>query len=98
MENVSIKPEVLRSSANEMKSKVDLMRGNLETASNVMNQTSESFESSAAEALRAKYNELKPKFESFYNEMLSYAEFLEKTANLYDQTNQSIEAAAKELI
>ena len=42
--------------------------------------------------------ELKSKFDLFYNEMTSYAEFLEKTASLYERTDQAIQQAANDIL
>ena len=98
MNGITIRPEELRSSATEMKNKINAMRESLQTASNVMNRTSDSFEASSADALRNKYNELKGKFDAFYNEMTSYANFLEKTAATYEQTDATITKAADDIL
>ena len=94
--DIQISAQDLRQYAANMKSEVSEMRDALEVASGVMNRTGESFESSAADAFRGQYNQLKSKFDLFYNEMTSYAEFLEKTATLYEQANLAIENIAKE--
>ncbi len=96
MDGITIRPEELRNSAAEMKSKINSMRESLQTASNVMNRTSDSFEASSADALRNKYNQLKGKFDIFYDEMTSYALFLEKTAATYEKADEAIAAAAED--
>ena len=98
MDGLTIRPEELRNAAGEMKSKIEAIKENLQTASNVMNQTSSSFEAGSADALRQKYNELKGKFDKFYNEMTSYANFLEATAATYERTDEEIAKAANDVL
>ena len=81
-----------------MKSAIGMMKEELETASSVMNRTGDSFESSAADAFRGQYNQLKSKFDLFYNEMTSYAQFLEKTASLYEKADEAIQQAANDIL
>ena len=92
---IVITPAELRASARLMKNRIESMKQNLDTASRVMQQTTESFDSPAAKAMREKYEELKKNFPKFYQEMTSYAEFLETTASEYERTNQEIENAAR---
>ncbi|MBR3661174.1 MAG: WXG100 family type VII secretion target [Bacilli bacterium] len=98
MEGITIRPEELRNSASEMKTKITAMKENLRTASNVMARTSDSFEASSADALRNKYEELKTKFDSFYEEMTSYAVFLEMTAATYEKADETIKKAANDIL
>lgn len=96
--DIEISAEELRQHASNMKSIVGNMKEELETASNVMQRTADSFESSAAETFRGQYNQLKSKFDLFYNEMITYATFLEKTAASYEQTDNAINKAAEEYL
>ena len=77
--DIQISAEELRQSSSIMKAAIGSMKDELETASNVMAQTSNSFESNAGDAFREKYNSLKGKFDLFYDAMTAYAEFLDKT-------------------
>lgn len=96
--DIEISSQVLRQRAGNMRTAVGFMKDALETANNVMSRTSESFESSAADAFRDQYNQLKSKFDKFYDAMKEYADFLEATANTYDDTDQTIAKAAQDLL
>lgn len=98
MEGITIRPEELRVSASDMRKKIELMKSSLQNASNIMGRLNESFVGTASDALIGKYNELKPKFDLFYNEMTSYAEFLDKTAALYEKADQDISKAAQDVL
>ena len=96
--DIVITADELRSHAANMKAAVGSMKEELEIASNVMTRTSNSFESSSADAFREKYNQLKGKFDLFYNEMTAYATFLEKTAESYDKADETIKKTANDLL
>ena len=96
MNGITISPEELRSSASEMRTKLAAMKENLQTSSNVMNQTSGSYESASGEALRQKYNELKGKFDAFCNVVETQIAFLEMTANSYEQADETIAKEAND--
>lgn len=96
--DIVISPNKLRQHATNMTTAIGIMKEELETASNVMEGTSNSFESSAADAFRGQYNQLKSKFELFYNEMTNYANFLENTASLYEQADVTIKQAAQDIL
>ncbi len=98
MEDLRVTPEELRNTAKDMRTKVNNMKEELEKASNEMNATSESFGGGTASNLRNKYDELSKRFNSFYSEMISYAEFLEKTAASYEGADQAMKQAAEELL
>lgn len=96
--DIVLSADQLRQHASNMKSAIGMMKEELETASSVMNRTGDSFESSAADAFRGQYNQLKSKFDLFYNEMTSYAQFLEKTASLYEKADEAIQQAANDIL
>lgn len=96
--DIQISADELRQASANMKSAIRSMKDELDTASNVMTRTSDSFESRAGDVFREKYNELKGKFDLFYNEMTSYAEFLDKTAAEYEHTDKMIETAADDML
>ncbi len=98
MEGIALRSEELRLSASDMRKKIELMKTSLQNASNVMGRLNEAFVGSASDSLISKYNELRPKFDLFYNEMTSYAEFLDKTAALYDTADQDISKAAQDIL
>ena len=96
--DIEISAEELKLHANNMKSYIDEMRSALDTASSVMSRTGESFASSAGEAFRGQYNQLKGRFEAFYSEMTSYVTFLRKTAAAYERTDTDIANAARDMV
>lgn len=96
--DISVSYEGLRNTATKMKQEVEKMRQALEQATTIMNRTSESFKSNAADELRAKYTTLKPKFEDFYAAITQYAEFLNKTAAGYQEADQRIQQIADEVL
>ena len=96
--DINIKPEELKNYANMMKEKISMARSSLEVSTNVINQTAQSFQGSAADTLRDKYNTLQNKFNDFYEAMENYSKFLEQTANSYIETNANISKAAEEVL
>jgi len=97
-DGVQITPRELRSSATEMRNKIESMRDNLNISSRVMENTRDSFEATSADALRDKYTELKSKFDNFYEKMTSYATFLDNTATLYEKADENITKAANDIL
>lgn len=97
--DIEISAQELKQRATNMRTAVGFMKESLETANNVMSRTSESFESSAADAFRAQYNQLKSKFDLFYEEMTKYADFIDKKAAVsYEDVDTAIKNAAEEMI
>lgn len=97
-DGIQITPKELRSSATEMRSKIESMRDNLNIASRVMDNTRDSFVATSADALRDKYAELRSKFDNFYEKMTSYATFLDNTAALYEKADENITKAANDIL
>ena len=67
-------------------------------ATQTINGTASSWESAAAENLRARYTSLSQKFTDFYTAINNYATFLDNTANAYEKADKTIEARAEELL
>ncbi len=97
-DGIQITPAELRNSATEMINKIEAMRDSLAIASNIMDNTRDSFEATSAEALREKYGELSAKFNNFYEKMTSYATFLETTAAYYEKADENITKAANDIL
>ena len=96
--DIQISAEELKAHAANMSSFINAMRESLETASSVMAKTEQSFDSSAGNAFRGQYNQLKSKFDVFYNEMTSYVTFLRKTAAQYEHADAEIANAARDMV
>ena len=63
-----------------------------------INNTTSSWESAAAENLRARYTSLSAKFSDFYDAITKYAKFLDNTAAAYESADKKIEERANELL
>ena len=98
MEAIEITPQELRDTSSEMIKDIEKMRDALNTASNVMEGTKDSFDASSASAIREKYSELRSKFDNFYQKMESYCEFLDKTAEYYENADNTITNAANDIL
>ena len=91
MDGITISASELREKAGSIRSKVGGMKESLGIATNAMNTTSGSFEGSGAEAIRSEYMNLEKRFSAFCEKAESYAAFLEKTANAYEQAEAQIQ-------
>ena len=96
--DLKVSSEELRSNALQMKNKIEIMRSSLQTASNVMSATSNSFQGTGPDTIRNKFHSLEGKFYDFYNAMTNYANFLEMVANRYDEENATVAKKAEELL
>lgn len=88
----------LRNSANSLRKDVASMRETLDEATSTINSTAASWESEAAENLRARYTSLSAKFSDFYDAITKYATFLDNTAGAYEAADKKIEERANELL
>lgn len=88
----------LRNSANSMRKNVSDMQATLDEATSTINGTAASWESAAAENLRARYTSLSGKFSDFYDAITKYAQFLDNTASSYEAAEKKIEERANELL
>lgn len=88
----------LRNAANALRKNVSDMQSVLDESTQVINGTSASWESAAAENLRSRYMSLAGKFTDFYDAITKYAMFLDNTATSYEAADKKIEAKANELL
>ena len=96
MENIKVNPEELRIKAANIRKKIDDMRSNLKKATDAVQNTENSYVASAAQEMRAKYdNELEPKFVAFYNKMSNFADHLDEVANSYEKVVEEASNEAK---
>ena len=95
--DLTITTDEIRNAAHSMRSNLDAMKDNLQIATTVVRNTSDSFVANGADAIRNKYDSLQTKYDSFYNKAESYIEFLLKTADAYDEVDQTINKNAEEL-
>lgn len=88
----------LRNAANNLRKNVSDMQATLDEATSTINGTAASWESAAAENLRARYTSLSQKFPDFYDAITKYATFLDNTATSYEAADKKIEEKANELL
>lgn len=88
----------LANGAAALRKNADTMRGILDDCTQVVNGTSASWESAAAENLRSRYTSLSAKFSDFYDAITKYAKFLDNTAAAYENADKKIEQRAEELL
>ena len=88
----------IREASASLKKNVNDMNVTLDEATQTINGTAASWESAAAENLRARYTSLSAKFTDFYTAINNYATFLDNTAASYEEADKKIEANATELL
>ena len=88
----------LRNAASSLRKNVNDMSNTLDEATKTINGTASSWESAAAENLRARYTSLAAKFSDFYDAITKYAKFLDNTAVAYESADKKIEERANELL
>lgn len=93
---MKVSAQQLEEYSKQMINEINAMKEALAVANNQIDATQDAFKGQAADQVRARFYELKPKFNDFYSAMEGYAQFLTKTANAYKQSEQSIQSAAKD--
>ena len=88
----------LARAAENLRKNVNDMNQILSDATTTINNTTSSWESAAAENLRARYTALSGKFGDFYDAINKYAKFLDNTASAYESADKSITSKADELL
>ncbi len=88
----------LASAAGNLRKNVSDMQQILDESTSTINGTAASWESAAAENLRARYTSLAAKFSDFYDAITKYAKFLDNTAAAYESADKKIEERANELL
>jgi len=88
----------LASAAGSLRKNVSDMQQILDESTSTINGTAASWESAAAENLRARYTSLAAKFSDFYDAITKYAKFLDNTAVAYESADKKIEERANELL
>jgi WXG100 family type VII secretion target len=88
----------LASAAGNLRKNVSDMQQILDESTSTINGTAASWESAAAENLRARYTSLAAKFSDFYDAITKYAKFLDNTAVAYESADKKIEERANELL
>ena len=95
-ESIKVSTQVLRDTSDKVKNINSRMDEKLKEINRKMQELSSSWHSDAAEEIRAKMNGMNPRFEEYKAVVESYASFLLKTAELYEQTEQNIQQNASQ--
>ncbi|MBO5376085.1 MAG: WXG100 family type VII secretion target [Bacilli bacterium] len=98
MDGMQVNSAELRNAANGLRKNVTDMQSTLDDSTQTINSTAASWESAAAENLRARYTSLSAKFSDFYDAITKYATFLDNTAGAYEAADKKIEERANELL
>jgi len=96
--NLTVAPEVLRDSSSELKNKVSSVKTNLDDVTIEVNKVPDYYAGVASEQFINKYNQMKSKFDSFYQVIEEYANFLVKTADSYEQTDEALRKQAEDYL
>lgn len=97
MDNLRIDYKILRTKADTMQAKVNQIEAALNNSELNMNKTRDYFQGVGADALLAKYADLKKVMPNFIDEMNKYIAFLRQTANEYEKLDNTIAQKAQNL-
>lgn len=93
-DSIKISTQVLMDTAAKVKNINKTLDSKLADINKNMNDLEATWKSDAATDIRAAMNALKPRFEEYKNVVESYATFLERTAQSYDTTEQTVQSNA----
>ena len=86
MATIKVNSTVMRDKASSFKTVAGSIRSFTEEMLNEVDSMKSAWEGEAAETAVKRFKELSSNFEEKYNTIISYAEFLEKAAEAYDNT------------
>lgn len=93
---IQISTDVLHTTAKDIRDINDILDQKLADINKNMNDLKETWQSEAAEDIRAAMNALKPRFEEYKAVVESYAKFLVNTATSYETTESNIKNNASQ--
>ncbi len=93
-DSIKVSTQVLLDTAAKVRACNTKMDSRLTDINKAMNDLQSTWKSDAAEDIRAAMNALKPKFEEYKSVVESYAGFLDKTAQSFEDTEQSVQTYA----
>lgn len=95
--DLNIEPSYLRNYATGMQNDIDNMVNELDTVTNIINNTSKSFIGIGADTIRENYDLLSKKFFSFKEFMNDYVKFLYNVADIYENQDKTLSQEAEKL-
>lgn len=93
-DSITVSTQVLVDTAKKVRDCNTKMDSQLTDINKAMNDLQSTWKSDAAEDIRAAMNALKPKFEEYKSVVESYAAFLDKAAQSFEDTEQSVQTYA----
>jgi len=96
MAGIKISTQVLTSTASEVRTLNAKLDEDLAACNTAMNNLKSTWQSDAADDIRAAMDALKPRFEEYKRVIESYAKFLDSTAASYEATEQSVQSNASQ--
>lgn len=93
-DSIKISTQVLFDTATKVRNCNSNMDAKLQDIMKTMKDLDATWKSDAATAIIANMNALQPEFERYKTIVESYAKFLEKSAQSYEQTEQSVQTYA----
>lgn len=97
MAEFKVTPQVLRSTASNIKSINGNIQGVMRDIETEMKNMKRRWESEAANAFISKFSGLKDNFEAYYKVIDSYTNFLESTAKAYEDADDAINKGTSNL-
>lgn len=88
--DLNIESNDLRNYAAGMQNDIDNMVNELNTVTNIINNTSKSFIGISGDTIRESYNSLSKKFIFFKDFMNDYVRFLYNVANIYENQDKNL--------
>lgn len=93
-DSIKVSTQVLLDTASKVRGCNTKMDQHLTDINKAMNDLQSTWKSDAANDIRAAMDALKPKFEEYKSVVESYAAFLDKTAQSFEDTEQSVQTYA----
>lgn len=95
--DLNIEPKELRNYADGMQKDLERMMNELNTVTNVVNETADSFIGIGAEEIRNKYGLVSGNFETFKEIIENYISFLREVSYIYESQDSKIKQVAEKL-
>lgn len=95
-ENINVSSEALNETASKIRTCNTEMDEQLTEILTKVNNLEDSWSSTASDTIRNAMNAMKPKFEQYKEVVESYAKFLVDTAQLYEETESTINSNASQ--
>lgn len=96
IDGIEVSTQVLIDTSQKVRSINNALDARLADINKAMNDLQATWQSTAANDIRANMNALKPRFQEYKDVVESYCKFLDTTAQSYESTEQAIKANANQ--